>query len=106
MQAREEFPQAAKGKAVVMYIYVLDETEKLVGVLDIRELLLAEEIGTLKDIMTTNVVSLNPDSTLREASELFRRYHFRALPVTDDDGKMVGVVPYRDVVELRHRYVE
>jgi len=106
MQAREEFPQVAKGKAVVMYIYVLDETEKLVGVLDIRDLLLAEETSTLGDVMTTNVVSLNPDSTLREASELFRRYHFRALPITNDDGKMVGVVPYRDVVELRHRYVE
>ena len=106
IQVREEFPQAAKGKVVVMYIYVLDEFGKLVGVLDIRDLLLAEETGILRDVMTKNVVSLNPGSTLREASMLFARYHFRALPVTDGDGKMVGVVPYRDVVELRHRYVE
>jgi Mg/Co/Ni transporter MgtE len=105
MEVREEFPEAARGKAAIMYVYVLDETEKLIGVLDIRELLVAEGENKLKDIMITNVVSLNPQSTLRKASELFARYQFRALPVTDDSGRMLGVIPYRDVVELRHRYV-
>jgi CBS domain-containing protein len=56
--------------------------------------------------MTTQVVSLGRDDTLRRASELFARYLFRALPVTDDNGKILGVLRYRDVVALQHRYVE
>ena len=56
--------------------------------------------------MTTKVVALGPQKTLRDASELFARYLFRALPITDDSAKIVGVLRYRDVVALRHRYIE
>ena len=56
--------------------------------------------------MNTKVVTLTPQSTLRNASELFARYLFRALPVTDEGGKILGGLLYRDVVALRHRYVE
>jgi len=75
-------------------------------VVDSKALLLAEETARLREIMNTNVVTLSPQSTLRNASELFARYLFRALPVTDEHGKILGVLPYRDVVSLRHRYVE
>ncbi len=46
------------------------------------------------------------DSTLKEASAEFERYSFRALPVTDDDDRLVGVIKYRDVMNLTHHFLE
>jgi CBS-domain-containing membrane protein len=59
----------------------------------------------LKDIMTTDVVSLNNDDTIAEASTQFLRYGFRALPVTTGDDVITGVVTYRDIMNLKHRFV-
>ncbi len=106
LQTRRSFQRAAKGKEAIMYLYILDEQEKLLGVIDLKELLMADENALLKDIMTTNVISLDPDSTLKEAWEMFKRYGFRALPLINGDGKMHGVVPQRDVMNLTHRFVE
>ena len=73
---------------------------------DSKSLLLSEEGTQLNDIMAGNAVTLNPHDTLKKASELFARYLFRALPVTSAEGKIVGILLYRDVVALRHRFVE
>jgi CBS domain-containing protein/sporulation protein YlmC with PRC-barrel domain len=97
------FRRIARGMDVVMYFYVVDESGKLHGVLDIKELLIAEPASLLKDLMVENVISLNCNSTMREAAATFLRYGFRALPVIDDNKIMQGVVPYRDVMNLKHR---
>ncbi|MGA2141574.1 MAG: CBS domain-containing protein [Brevinematales bacterium] len=55
--------------------------------------------------MTEGIINLTPENTLHDASDLFDRYSFRALPVIDADGKIQGVVPYRDVMELKHRFL-
>jgi len=52
------------------------------------------------------VIGLTPDSTLKEASALFARYDFRAIPVLDDQDTILGVVPYRDVMNLTHHFLE
>ncbi len=105
-QAQDEYRTVAKGKDVVMYIYVLDQDRHLLGVIDIKELLLADDKALLKDIMEENVHSLDPDSTLKEAYEKFSRYDYRAIPISGDDYVMLGVVTYRDIVGLKHRFVE
>jgi magnesium transporter len=105
-QVRSEFRAAALRKVDITYIYVIDQGEQVVGVVDLKTLLLADEESLLRDIMTTSVVSLPPQSTLRDASEFFARYLFRVLPVIDEHGRILGVLPYRDVVALRHRFVK
>lgn len=102
----DRFRYAAKGKDVIMYIYVTDENDKLCGVIDIRELLQSELEARLDDIMTTSVISLNSNDTLTEASEMFSRYSFRAIPVVDNEDLLLGAVSYRDVMELKHRFVD
>lgn len=104
-QAQDEYRLAAKGKDVVMYLYILDAEKNLLGVVDIKELLQAEDKALLKDLMEEHVHTLDPDSTLKEASEMFTKYDYRAIPVTDDADKMLGVVTFRDVVGLKHRFV-
>ena len=91
---------------MVMYFYVVNEANKLLGVIDIREVFMAEDRSLLKDLMVESVISLNPDSTLKQAADMFLRYGFRALPVTDENETILGVVPYRDVMQLKHRILE
>ena len=88
-----------------MYIYVVDEKDVLLGVVDLKEVLKANNDNKLADIITTNVISLNPGNTLLEAAEMFSRYSFRAIPVTDERNVILGVIPYRDVMKLKHRFV-
>ena len=100
-----QFREIARDKDEIMYLYIVDEKETLVGVVDLKEVLQAKVDTKLEDIMTTSVISLNPENTLIEASEMFSRYSFRAIPVTDDHDVILGVVPYRDIMKLKHRFV-
>jgi Mg/Co/Ni transporter MgtE len=105
-QARRHYRHVAREADVIMYLYVVDDYDKLLGVIDIRELIKANDDAILKDIMVDVVASLNPNSTLREAAAMFTRYGFRAIPIVDDAGKILGVVSYRDMVNLKHRFLE
>ncbi|MFH1018919.1 MAG: CBS domain-containing protein [Pseudomonadota bacterium] len=105
-QATDAYRERAKGKDVVMYLYVVNPEEQLLGVIDIKELLKAEDHALLQDIMVKNIVSLKPDSSLNEAWATFRRYDFRAIPVTNPVDKLLGIILYRDVMHLRHRELE
>ena len=74
--------------------------------IDIKELLKADDEDTLRNLMVEKVISLNPRSTMKQAADYFIRYGFRALPVTDQNGIILGVVPYRDVMNLEHRILD
>ncbi len=102
----QHFRKNARGMDVVMYFYIIDESGKLLGVLDIKELLIAEPASKLKDVMVENVISLETDCTMKEAAAAFLRYGFRALPVVDESEILLGVVPYRDVMNLKHRMLD
>jgi magnesium transporter len=103
---QNDYPRHARDKDVIMYVYVVDRDDILLGVIDLKELLQADDKALLKDIMVENVISLNTESTLKEASQSFARYDFRAIPVTDDTNRLMGVIPYRDVMNLTHHFVE
>ncbi len=104
-QVLSQFKDMAKDKDEIAYIYVAGEKDTLVGVLDIKEVLQAELNDKLSDIMTTSVISLKPDNTLDEAAEMFARYNFRSIPVTDENEVILGIILYRDVMNLKHRFV-
>jgi len=106
LDAQEEYPHIAKGKEAIMYLYVIDNDDMLLGVVDIKDLLKEADQSLLGEIMEDIIVSLKPETTLREAAALFNRYDFRALPVVDPKGRIVGVVPYRDVMKLTHHFTE
>jgi magnesium transporter len=99
----DRYRELARGKEVVMYVYVTDAAGTLKGVVDIREMVAAEPGQTLGDIMTEHVISLPKDATLREAAMLFERYNFRALPITDENDLLLGAVSSRDVRSVRPR---
>jgi CBS domain-containing protein len=99
----DRYRELATGKDVVTYVYVTDATGTLKGVVDLREIVAAEAGQTLGDIMTEHVIALPKDATLREAVMLFDRYNFRALPITDENDRLLGAVTSRDMRGLRPR---
>jgi CBS domain-containing protein len=103
---QNDYPRHARDKDVIMYIYVADEKDCLLGVIDLKELLQADDKAYLRDVMVGNVISLNTNSTLKEAAQEFARYGFRAIPVTDEKNRLVGVITYRDVMNLTHHFIE
>jgi magnesium transporter len=105
-KVQDDYRTAARGKDVVMYLYIVDAKNKLLGVVDIKELLMAEDNHRLADIMTENIVAIESTDTLKEAYNVFERYNFRALPVVNAEGQILGVVTYRDIIGLKHHFVD
>ena len=103
---QNDYPRHARDKDVIMYIYVVDEQDHLLGVVDLKELLQADDKAFLRDVMVENVITLSTGSTLKEGAQEFARYGFRALPVVDEENHLFGVIPYRDVMNLTHHFVE
>ena len=103
---RDGYPQIARDKDEIMYLYVVDRDGKLLGIIDLKELLQADDKVLLVNIMTKNAIALKKESTLGEASNMFSRYDFRALQVVDNDDNMIDVVRYRDVTKLTHYFLE
>ncbi len=81
---------------VTMYVYVIGSELELRGVVDINELLQADPNSRLEQIMTRTVVTLTPSALRDEAEALFRKYHFRAIPIVDRSRHVVGAVRERD----------
>jgi magnesium transporter len=99
----ERYRELAAGKDVVRYIYVTDPAGMLKGVVDLSEIVEAQPGQTLGEIMTTHVITLPQDATLRDALMLFDRYGFRALPITDESEQLLGAVSSRDLRAFKPR---
>jgi len=98
-----DFREIAQDMDVIMYVYVTDDMGVLKGVVDLRELIAAEPDQLLGAIMTDNVISLSPDGTLSDAVDMFVRYGFRAIPVTNAGNKLLAVVSFRDIRGIKPR---
>lgn len=83
----------------IYYLYVLDQSEKLLGVLSLRTLLLAEPNATIHSIMDEEVVSVRPDVSAEDVASTIARYDLLACPVTDDRGTMLGIVTVDDAID-------
>ncbi|MEI7824406.1 MAG: CBS domain-containing protein [Chlorobiaceae bacterium] len=89
---------------VIMYVYVVDTDNILQGVVDIRELIAADPEQSLGEIMTDSLITLNQDDTLHDAVDMFFRYSFRAIPITDDNDYLLGVVSFHDIKGVKPRF--
>ena len=76
----------------IVYFYVVDDNEALVGVLPTRRLLIGKPDQKIEEIMVSRVAALPNTSTVYDACEFFVTYKFLAFPVVDEDRKVVGVV--------------
>lgn len=76
----------------IFYFYVVDEDHKLIGVATTRALLLNDPAKKIADIMDRRVICVSGNQTLKEALSIFEHHHLLALPVIDEQHRLVGVV--------------
>ena len=83
----------------IAYTYVVaPDIRTLLGVVDLRELVLAPDEVPLSELMVSPVVAAQQDDTREDMAELFARYHFRLLPVVDAHDVLLGVIRYKDIM--------
>ncbi len=83
----------------VIYIYVVDKKDRLVGVASIKEILTAPPNAQIKDIMNTEVISIRADATKSEAIDIFQRYDLLIIPVVDEENELIGVIYIDDILD-------
>jgi magnesium transporter len=95
------------GTSEILYLYVADEQDRLVGVVPVRSVLTSDPEAKVSLIMVTSPVSVPATQTVLRACELFSEHRFLALPVVDDENRIVGIVDINlftdEVVSLAHQ---
>jgi magnesium transporter len=99
-EALQELRAAAPDKETIYVIYVLDELRRLVGVLSLRELVLATEQTRVADLMHHEPIFAQVDWPREEAARLIARHDLLALPVVDSENQMVGIVTVDDAMDV------
>lgn len=92
--------QARERPESLYYAYVLDQEQRLLGVVSFRELFAALPNQKVADIMKTKLQTVHEDMDQEEVAKLFDRHHLAALPVVDDQGRMKGIVTADDIVDV------
>lgn len=96
----ERIRQVGEDAETVYYVYVLDAKDRLVGVVSLRDLLLAPPSAKLDDVMTENVFAVYPEMDQEEVARTMAKYDFNALPVLSPDRRLLGVITIDDVVDV------
>jgi len=87
-------------KETIYNCYVVSPSRLLLGVITVRDLLVAQDDALVEDLMLTNPISVHTTDSSEEASKLLSRYSFISLPVVDDDNRLVGLITIDDAAEV------
>ncbi len=85
---------------IVYYLFVVDENDRLVGVVSLRQLVIADPDTLIGQIMDPQVIHVGPDTDQEEVARLMEHYDLLALPVVDRDRRLLGMVLIEDVVDV------
>ena len=85
---------------ITFYVYVVDDEDKLKGVLSLRQLVQTKPDTPLKDLMTSHLYTVHTDMTQETVARAVARYNLLAIPVIDSIGHLVGVVTIDDIVDV------
>jgi magnesium transporter len=92
--------QARTNLEILSYLYVIDESQRLLGVVSFRELFAAQPEKRVRDVMRTEIVTVRDDQDQEIVSKLLTENDLIAIPVLDAEGHMKGIVTFDDVVDV------
>ncbi len=92
--------QKSRDVEMVFYLYAVDARRHLVGVVSLRRMLLVSPETPLKRIMTTDMMSARVDTDQEEVAQTVASYNLLAIPVVDEEHKLVGVITVDDVIDV------
>ena len=99
-EAIDHMRENALDAETIYYIYVVDNDEKLVGVLSLRELITARDSVIVEDLMSENIISIDVDEDREEAVRLVSKYDLIAIPVIDKNGVLKGIITVDDIIDV------
>ena len=100
-EAIEALREVDEDWPTIHYLYVLDDYNKLVGVLSLRTLVLAHNDRLLRDVMySEDLLTALPDVDEEEVADMISKYNLAALPVVSEHGEMLGIVTFDDAWEV------
>ena len=87
-------------KETIYTCYVCDDNNKLIGISTVKDLLLAEDEDVVRDMMEENVISVHTLDDQEQVAQMFSNYNFLALPVVDNEKRLVGIVTIDDAIDV------
>lgn len=99
-QAIEHIRRVGLDSETINICYVLDARRRLVGTVALRYLLLSEGDRVIGDFMHENVISINTHTDQEQVAAQFKKYDFTAMPVVDNENRMVGIITVDDIVDI------
>ncbi|RFA37089.1 magnesium transporter [Virgibacillus dokdonensis] len=99
-QTMQQLKEQAPDAETIYYLYVLDEDKRLVGVLSLRDLIVAPEDTRIERIMMEKVVAVSAGKDQEEIAQMMRDYDFLALPVVDFQDHLLGIITVDDIMDV------
>ncbi len=100
MQAFDRIRSLARDTELVYYLYVTNASRQLTGIVSLRELVTADPEQLIGAVMTRDVVSVMTTTDQEEVARLIKRYDFLAVPVVDQEKRLVGIITVDDVLDI------
>jgi len=98
-QAIDRLREMEPDAETIYYVYVTDDDERLVGVLSLRDLIVAPPSTLIGDVMIREPVAVGAYADEDEVAEVVAHYNLLAVPVVDDVGRLVGIVTIDDAID-------
>ena len=99
-EALSRLRQQAPDRETIYYVFVVDEARHLHGVITLRELILARPGVALVDVMRRDLISANVEDDQEVVAKLIARFDLLALPVLDEQSRLVGIITHDDVLDI------
>ncbi len=99
-QAIDRIRSVAADSESILYLYVVDDKRRLEGVVPIRQLVAGGPDRVMADLMIPDPISVRADADQEEVAQLVTRYNLLAVPVVDDENRILGVITVDDVIEV------
>jgi len=92
--------QDHESSEMVFYLYVIDDYERLVGVISLRDLVTTPPNTKLKEIMIRSPETVRPETDQEEVARIVSQYNYLAVPVVDQEGQLLGIVTVDEIVDV------
>ena len=104
-QALAHIRKYGRDSEIINILYVIDKKSKLIDIVRIRRLIMAEPNSLIKDMLNYNCVSISAYEDREVAVDMIRRYDINALPVLDSEGVLLGIVTVDDILDVAEEEV-
>jgi len=98
--AIERIRKTGVDKETINICYVTDAQKHLLGIVTLREIILSSSNEMIKDIMTENIITVHTLDDQEEVAKQFQKYDFWAMPVVDNENRLVGIITVDDVMDI------